>query len=354
MKRLTLTFLVVILFFVASCNLPIGKTSPTPTPEVYPTLTPVPSVVIVALDGSGNFTTLDEAVKKVKPGATIYLSSGTHTLTEGIRIEKEITLIGGGMSETILTSPVAPVMSIQLLSGNVTLSGISFQYTGSTPGSVVYISSQERVEITDCEFTGGKDDIDPGTAGVGLSLRAKSGVIRDSRFNNNQNDGLELFGVSTLGIENSTFNGNGQTGLNVGAGYSGMVTGSEFSNNTGSGISVVDPSTPIIQNNRISGNQESGIVYWYGASGSAIENQISANGMDGISVQEASSPTLSGNMITDNSQAGIYFGNGAKGHAEKNECTGNKWGMYLDTAASPSIGDNNLHNNTYLDVEDRR
>lgn len=350
MRRLSLAFLVIILFCMTSCS----GTSSTPTPEIYPTLTPVPSVVTVALDGSGNFTTLDEAVKKVKPGATIYLSSGTHTLTEGVKIEKEITLIGSGMSKTILTSPNAPVLSISLITGNVSVSGISFQYTGSTPGSVVYITTQDRVEIADCEFTGGKDDTEPGASGVGLSLRAKSGFIRDSRFINNQNDGLELFGVSTLSIENCTFNGNGQTGLNIGAGYTGLVTGSEFSNNTGSGISVVDPSTPIIQNNRINGNQESGIVYWYGASGSASENQISANGMDGISVQEASSPTLSGNSITNNSQAGIYFSAGAMGHAEKNECAGNQWGMYLDTGASPTIGDNNLHDNTVQDVEDRR
>lgn len=354
MKRVVVLFLPLILFCLTSCNLPTSNTNPTPTEEVFPTLTAVPSIVKVALDGSGNFTTLEEAVKKVKPGATIILSSGTHSLSEELLIEKEITLIGSGMGQTILRSSIAPVLSFQLLNGSVSLTGISFQYAGSTAGSVVYITTQDDVKITDCEFSGGIYDAALETSGVGLSLIASSGAIRNSRFVNNQLDGLGFFGISTLTIENSIFNENGQSGLHIGAGYSGVVSGSEFSGNTGSGIIVVDPSTPVIQDNRITNNQESGIVYWFGASGTASGNQISSNGLDGISVQEASSPAISGNTISDNGQAGIYFSTGAIGLAESNECTGNQWGIYVDAASSPELGNNNCHDNSYLDIEDRR
>jgi len=76
--------------------------------------------------------------------------------------------------------------------------------------------------------------------------------------------------------------------------------------------------------------------------------------LDGISVQETSAPAISGNTISNNAQAGISFSAGASGSAEENECAGNQWGIYLETGSSPELGNNNCHDNTYMDIEDRR
>lgn len=339
---------------LTGCNLPTNQSTPTPGEIVYPTLTPVPSTVIVALDGTGNFTTLDEAIKKVKPGATIILKSGTYALAETIRIEKEIAISGEGIGQTIITSTISPVLNISPLDQNITLTGISFRYTGTAPGSVVYLSTLGNVDISDCEFSGGVFSDPQSGTGVGLALNAKTGSVKSSRFENNGMHGLQLIGKSSVTVENSFFDGNGYSGLLTGAGYSGLIANNEFTANGISGISIIDPSTPVIQKNQITNNKESGIVYTFGAAGMAKENLISSNGLHGISVLENSAPELTGNTITGNAEVGIYFGASSAGSASGNECAQNQWGIFVEETAAPVLGENNCHDNLVMDIDDRR
>lgn len=344
----------ILVFLLTSCNFPIRPAATATSEPANPTLTPVPSTVTVALDGSGNFTSLDEAIKKVQPGATIFLKSGTYALLESIRIEKGITIIGDGINLTVITSNQSPVLEIAPLNENISLTGISFRYTGSAPGSVIYLSTMGNSAISECEFSGGVfSDAQSGT-GVGLVLITKTGSVKNSRFENNGLHGLQLIGENSVSIENSFFIGNGYNGLLTGAGYTGRVTGNEFTGNGVSGISVVDPSTPLIQNNLISGNTNSGIFYAYGAAGIAKDNLISSNGLYGISVIENSAPELTGNTITQNGEVGIYFGASTAGSAAGNECALSQWGIFVDETASPSLGENNCHDNAVMDIDDRR
>jgi pectin methylesterase-like acyl-CoA thioesterase len=51
-------------------------------------------IVRVALDGSGDFRTLEEAISSVLPDTVIHLAFGEYVLQSPLLIEKSITLVG--------------------------------------------------------------------------------------------------------------------------------------------------------------------------------------------------------------------------------------------------------------------
>lgn len=58
------------------------------------------SRLVVALDGSGDTRSLEEAVRLAPPGASIFLTAGTHRLLQALQIDKPLTLMGAGRDVT--------------------------------------------------------------------------------------------------------------------------------------------------------------------------------------------------------------------------------------------------------------
>ncbi len=72
-----------------------------------------------------------------------------------------------------------------------------------------------------------------------------------------------------------------------------------------------------------------------------------------MSLNDQSQPTIEGNTITDNSAAGLSYFDQSGGSAQGNTISGNKWGIYVEAGANPTLGANAVSNNA-TDIDDRR
>lgn len=62
--------------------------------------TGTPGMLVVSLDGGGDFLSLEPAIVRAPPGATIHLRAGTHRLRRLLKIDKPLSLVGDGMDAT--------------------------------------------------------------------------------------------------------------------------------------------------------------------------------------------------------------------------------------------------------------
>ena len=145
------------------------------------------------LVGNGGYATIQEAVDAAASGDTIIVGAGTFA---GANIGKELTLIGQGAGQTIITTP---------MTGSPPSSN-GFQLTGdinSTAGN-----SAATVTIQGFSFVGN-------TVGVRVSSGANLDhlVITNSDFHDNTSNGVGMGSgaplLSAIDIINSTFSHNG-------------------------------------------------------------------------------------------------------------------------------------------------
>jgi parallel beta-helix repeat protein len=76
-------------------------------------------------------------------------------------------------------------------------------------------------------------------------------------------------------------------------------------------------------------------------------NDCSYNTWDGIEVSVSAQATLEDNTCLHNIDSGIWFRDSTGGSADGNECAFGTYGIRVSGSAHPSIGTNNLHDNTH-------
>ena len=135
--------------------------------------------IIVAQDGSGNFTTIQDAIDNATVDDTIRVWGGTYY--ENIAIDKTINLTGNG-------------------SGTTTIDG-----GGS--GDVVRIT-EDWVNLSGFKITGSKK----GDQYAGLKITSYENSIFSNNCSNNQN-GIYLEDANNSTIENNTCSSNSGNGI---------------------------------------------------------------------------------------------------------------------------------------------
>ena len=146
------------------------------------------------LVGNGGYATIQEAVDAAASGDTIIVGSGTFA---GANIGKELTLIGQGAGQTIITTP---------MTGTPTPSSIGFQLTGDIDSTAGDLAA--TVTIQGFSFVGN-------TVGVRVSSGANLDhlVITNSDFHDNTANGVGMGSgaplLSAIDIIDSTFSHNG-------------------------------------------------------------------------------------------------------------------------------------------------
>lgn len=235
------------------------------------------------LVGNGGFATIQAAIDAATAGDTILLADGPYA--DAVNINKAVTILGPnsgiagtGMrgAEAVITGPV----TVTAASGNVTISGVEFRYTGAvnTLGVMANVTSGANVTIEDSRFF---TETAQGGAGSGRAIQLTTGAtgqitIDDNFFGGVITDPAIRFGgdqtltpplspanfnraiwsdgsSSRLTITDNTFV-NMRTAMNL-DGYDSApvstVTGNTIVN-SGSGISIGTPSATAITG--ISGN----------------------------------------------------------------------------------------------------
>lgn len=247
-------------------------------------------------DGSGDLSTLEDALVQSEVGATITLGPGSYRLDRAIIVGGSLHLVGAGRDRTEIIANVPDwVLGFQ---GDepFTATGITFRHDGDAPADVVAVDSGSgKVHFQDCRFTGAV-----WSEGAG-----------------------------------------GGSGLSLGDSITGDVSDCESVANGLHGILLWDQAQVELRNNLIRQNGDTGIAFYGNSGGKVLQNEVVANARYGIYVDEWAAPTLEGNTLLDHSEAAIaYFGNAA-GMARGNACGGNaSTSIYVGENAAPWLTEN--------------
>jgi parallel beta-helix repeat protein len=283
----------------------VSACATSPSVTEAPTVDPPRDEIYVAVDGSGDYSTLEEAVTAAQPRATITLGPGEYRLISGLEIETSLTLIGAGMDGTEIVSGWPGHVVKVTGSGSFAAEGMTFRHDGSQVADVVVID-QGRADFSKCRFTGAVYEEGEGNR-AGLRFRGSS---------------------------------------------RGTVVDSVVSENDNSGILVEQQAQPELRRNTCSNNAMVGIGYTDLARGVASGNECTGNAI-GIAVAVEARPTLEGNRTNDNEYGIAYLENGG-GESRGNECLRNKIGIVVDASSTVQLGDNNCRDNSEEDIRDSR
>jgi len=279
------------------------------TGTMWVSLTPV-ATIVVAADGTGNFTTIQEGIDALPAGGgVVYVKEGTYTITAKITINsKNISIIGSGMSTKIQTTANITMMEVGDVEG--------------THLNKLYIYG----DITKAN-------------NIGLYLNSSDfSTIRDCKI-----DHCGSHGVKTNEGTNNLFSGctiiwNKGDGVNMDGGVAGggvyAFSECHIVDNDGSGIYANDVSQILISDAEVSWNKNYG-VYLTGNNITVITgNSMAVNYWDGIKID-----THNDVIINSNSISLCGFLNGGAGH-----------GIMLITADDCNISNNTLSFNAGWDI----
>jgi parallel beta-helix repeat protein len=312
-----------------------------------------PSGVWVYEDGSGDYPTIEAAVADIETGTTINLGPGTFHLSQTLLVDFSFNLVGSGMEGPNGTTVTCDDTVIDVYSVNFSAQDIQFETIGSGAPTDVMDAGDATIDLQRCSFSGAVRWND--SQGDGLYLYGTTtATVTDCAFINNGLHGVEVDEDADATLENNLMYGNGENGITFWANSTGVVSGNESSSNGLNGISVNDDAQVLVENNVCLENEYTGIRFGGYATGIIRNNECSDSFQeDGIGLYEDSSATVEDNLCLDNAEAGIYFGDYSYGTASGNECAGNTWGLAVDATATPDLGINDLHDNTY-DLSDAR
>jgi len=273
------------------------------------------NTLYVGGSGSGNYTTIQEAINNATNGDTVFVYNKTYNENVDTKLKK-IILIGEDRDTTIITGPATnPVVRIG--TSDTTLSG--FTLIGTSTGTIIQVASlSENVFITNNLIKNGANGImlSPTTskatitdntivdnAFVGIQLQTSSyNVIRDNRIENNEAQGIDLsFGSNHNSILNNSLIDNGEEAI--------LISGITSTENTISG-------------NNISSNKI-GVRFSSAGSNKIQSNNIQGSVMEGILLQSSKENSIEKNNFIDNKrQAAFKF-------SSRNSWDANYWSNWI-------------------------
>ena len=314
-----------------------------------------PGALVVAPDGSGDFRSLEEAVPKAQPGATLYLKAGAHRLAHPLALDKPLTLIGEGMETTRIVCDGEECVVSFSGDGLFSASDLAFVHEGARWGDAVRANRGE-VRFYRCLFTGGVWDEANQRGGDGLWLYGTvRGHVEACQATGNRLMGIRVSEQAQPTLEGNTCRENKDTGIAYFGSAAGAARQNTCSGNEKNGIYVDQQAQPTLEGNTCRENKWSGIAYFGSAAGVARQNTCAGNEQYGIFVGEQAQPTLEGNTCRENKVDGISYRNNAGGVARGNECTGNgEDGIYVASTARPTLRDNRCRGNKGKEVNDQR
>jgi len=357
-------------------------------------------ILYVGGSGSGNYTTIQDAINDSANGDAVYVYNGTYF--ENIIVNKSIYLVGenrentiinGGGCDTVVTISADQVnvsgFNIQngndsglfinhspnsTVSGNTIINnhyGIHFWYSSNntiTENNIsnntdygIYISfswlESNNNTILDNTISNNnygihleysrnntitENNISNNYYGIDLWDYSSNNTITENNITNN-NYGINLDSSISNNISDNTLINNG-----ISIDYSNIntVTGNYINNNYGYGITLDSSNNNTITENNIT-NNNCGITLDSSNNNIVTRNNIKNNG-NGIGLSYSSSNTITENNITNNDFFGIKFEFSINNTIIENNITNHYYGIWLwYTSNNNTISNNNITNNNY-------
>ncbi|MBE3121537.1 MAG: right-handed parallel beta-helix repeat-containing protein [Thermoplasmata archaeon] len=239
--------------------------------------------------GSGNYSTIQDAIDNSSNGDTVYVYNGTYY--EHVEIDKSITLIGENNNQIIEN----------IILDN--LNGIDLHYSNN---NFIF-----------------KNHISGGDCGIGVDSSSNN-QITENTIEGIYNFGIDIYGmfsrnniISKNHIEHNGF------GIQLGwQCYNTIITGNEIIQNTYQAILLIFSSYANITNNTLIGNAW-GIHIWDSSNNTIILRNTIQRNWYGIEL-ETNSTIVSQNTIKDNVGYGLLLLGGFNTKIDRNNFINNK------------------------------
>lgn len=262
-----------------------------------------------------NGSTIQEAINKANDKDTILVAAGTYN--ENLVINKSVTLIGDGKSNTfIMAKRTEPVIAVK--ANNVNISGFSIQ------GGIIGIDLQ----------------------GFNMSTISNNTIV------SNDVQGIYLNASQGNTFTNNTISLNGFEGIFIQTSYDNLISGNVVTNNEYVGIDLL-----LSNNNRLSNNT---VTFHYNAyaqgiwaessNNTIIDGNIILNNALGIDVDVCDNNTVYGNIISNN-YYGIDLDSSNSNTFYHNNFVNNT--QQVNTYLSSNKWDNGTHGNYWSDYNER-
>lgn len=260
--------------------------------------------VLVALDGTAKYTSIQKAVNEAEFNATIRIKAGVYN--ERILLKNFVNLEGEGIGHTILTTDGStPVIEAYNLGGG-RLSNLSVEFSKPSEHSLLF-SKFSTFSIESCSF-------------------------------NNGGNGIEMLNNSSINISQTSVSGNRRNGISIGEKSHGYISDCIISQNVMDGIFISENASPTVERNVIKNNGGNGITVTAGSTNKILGNYIYDNKKNGIFIGHKSSPLIRNNTILKN-------GIGIASSIQQDEESG--FGILVSKTASVSVINNIIVWNPY-------
>ncbi len=288
-------------------------------------------IIVDQAPGSGDFTTISDAMKYAWPGDTIVVHSGIYS---GITIDKLLTLTGVDTGDGLPVIQLSgDTYDVDITADNVTFTG--FNVTGYCYRGISISSNNNTISndlVTGITYGEG--------VGIYLESTSSNNTVRGNNVSYN-NGGMNL-DSSNNSITDNIVQHN-RVGINVN-GNNNSLTGCNVSYNDNDGVFTQGSFNDLTDNVAIfNGN---GFEIDSSADNiSMIDNNASNNGNIGILIH-GSGNNLTGNTMNDNAWSGIYLDEASNNNISSNSATGNGEGICFYSASGNLLWLNVFINNT--------
>ena len=306
----------------------------------------VPAGVWVYADGSGDYPTIEAAVADIATGATIYLGPGTFRLSQTLAVDFSFNLVGSGMAGPNATVVTCNDTVLDVASVSFSAQDIKFVSTANNKPTDVMAAGDATIHILRCAFSGAFRWNDH--AGDGLYLYGTtSATVQDSVFTQNDLNGVELDEDAQVTLEDNECSGNGSNGIGFWANSVGVARGNTCTANAYSGI--------------LSERKRRG-PRWRTTSArrtrtTASDSVTTPRGPSATTTAPRTSPTMASLCMTMRTLSSRTTRAGAMpkqvsisrtpaaASLAATSVPATNGALYVNDAATPTIGSNNLHGN---------
>jgi hypothetical protein len=234
---------------------------------------------IVALDGSGDFLTLADAIRQVQPGARLLVRPGIYN--EGVVIDKSLEIIGDGtLEEIILRATVSSCVVLRTDAAtlrNITLRGQARAGGASGDGFFAVDILHGQPVLDGCDIS--SDSL----ACVAIHNPTAAPVIRACRIHHGVDSGIFAFD-----------------------GAGGVIEKCDIAENSNIGIAITGGARTSVRDCHIHHGADAGIVVWDRAASTIEGCEIYANRRTNVGISDAGVATLRRCRIRDGENTGVF------------------------------------------------
>ncbi|HEV7902271.1 MAG TPA: right-handed parallel beta-helix repeat-containing protein [Pyrinomonadaceae bacterium] len=254
----------------------------TSPPAASPSASASPSArmsFVVALDGSGDFLSLTDAVRRAPANSLLLVRPGIYN--EGLLIDKSLEIIGdGALGEIILratTSSCLVMRTDAAIIRNLTLRGQSRAGGANDEGFFAVDIMHGRPLFEACDIS--SDSL----ASIAIHNPTAAPLIRNCRIHHGVDSGVYAFD-----------------------GAQGLIEACDISENSNIGIAITSGANTNVRGCHIHDGADAGIVVWNRATTTVEGCDIYANRRANVGISDASVATLRGCRIHDGDNTGIF------------------------------------------------